>query len=145
VHGYYSKAESHRFADYYTSVNVHPIFKRLLTRKFAEIWEQLNRPEEFLLVEAGAGIGRLAAHILDFCAARLPEFYRPLRYVAVKRSTSHRAQATARLQIHATADHAQISPEIPAHISAGCVFSNELIDALPVHRIVMQNGALKEI
>src|SRR5215831_1201456 len=101
VHGYYSKAESQRFADYYTSVDVHPIFGRLLARKFAEMWEQLGRPEEFLLVEAGAGVGRLAAHILDFCAAKLPDFYRALRYVAVERSASRREQAAARLQPHA--------------------------------------------
>jgi len=145
VHGYYSKAESQRIADYYTSVDVHPIFGRLLARKFAEMWEQLGRPEEFLLVEAAAGVGRLAEHILDFCASKLPEFYRALRYVAVERSTSRRAQAAVRLEKHSAAGRLRISPEIPAHISAGCVFSNELIDALPVHRVVMQNGALKEI
>ncbi|HEX8880721.1 MAG TPA: SAM-dependent methyltransferase, partial [Candidatus Acidoferrum sp.] len=82
VHGYYSKAESQRFADYYTSVDVHPIFGRLLARKFAEMWEQLERPKEFLLVEAGAGVGRLAGHILDFCEAKLPNFRAALRYVA---------------------------------------------------------------
>ena len=48
VHGYYSKAESKRFADYYTSVDVHPIFARLLARQFAEMWESLGRPAEFM-------------------------------------------------------------------------------------------------
>jgi len=41
--------------------------------------------------------------------------------------------------------HATVSAEIPLHISAGCIFSNELVDALPVHRVVLQGGALKEI
>ena len=145
VHGYYSKAEAQRFADYYTSVDVHPIFGRLLARKFAAMWEHLQRPEEFLLVEAGAGVGRLAAHILDFCAAKLPEFYAALHYVAAERSASRREQASARLQHHASPSHFRISPEIPTHIPAGCVFSNELIDALPIHRVVLQYGALKEI
>ena len=74
VHGYYSRGESKRFADYYTSVDVHPIFGRLLARQFAEMWQQLDRPAEFLLVEAGAGVGRLAGHILEFYQAKLPEF-----------------------------------------------------------------------
>ena len=74
IHGYYSKAEAKRFADYYTSVDVHPIFGRLLARQFAEMWEHLGRPEEFMLVEAGAGVGRLASHILDFSASKLPIF-----------------------------------------------------------------------
>ncbi len=156
VHGYYSKAEFKRFADYYTSVDVHPIFARLLARQFAEMWENLGRPAEFALIEAGAGVGRFAAHVLDFCAAKLPAFYDALKYVAVERSTSRREQATTHSKRHAGAGHFTASAEVPAHISAGCLFSNELLDALPVHRIVMERlhrlkpvpldgGAMKEI
>ena len=145
VHGYYSKKELQRFADYYTSVDVHPIFGRLLARQFAEMWEQLGRPEEFLLVEVGAGVGRLAEHILDFCEAKLPDFYGSLRYVAVERSGARREAAVARLKRHREAGHFQASVEIPARIPVGCVFSNELIDALAVHRVVMRADGLKEI
>ncbi len=144
VHGYYSKVESQRFADYYTSVDVHPIFGRLLARQFAEMWEHLGKPKEFLLVEAGAGVGRLAKHILDFSEAKLPDFYRALVYVAVERSALRREQAAMRSQRHAV-EHFRTSVELPAQISAGCVFSNELIDALPVHRIVMGAHELQEI
>jgi len=145
VHGYYSKAEAKRFADYYTSVDVHPIFARLLARQFAEMWERLGRPAEFMLVEAGAGAGRFAAQVLDFCQAKVPAFYAALRYVAVERSASRREQATIYSKPHATAGHFASSAEVPAHIVAGCFFSNELIDALPVHRVVMNSDAMKEI
>lgn len=144
VYGYYSKAESERFADYYTSVDVHPIFGRLLARQFAEMWERLGWPEEFLLVEAGAGVGRLATHILDFCETKLPDFYNALRYVAVERSASRREQAEKRLERHAASGHLRVSVEMPSQIPAGCGFSNELIDALPVHRVVMRNDGLRE-
>jgi len=145
VHGYYSQAESQRFVDYYTSVDVHPIFGRLLARKFADLWQRLGQPKEFALVEAGAGVGRLALHILDLCEAKLPEFYSAASYVAVERSASRREQALARLGRHATAGRLQISAEIPQQIPAGCVFSNELIDALPVHRVVMTERGLQEV
>ncbi len=156
VRGYYSKAESKRFADYYTSVDVHPIFARLLARQFAEMWGSLGQTEEFTLVEAGAGVGRFAAQVLDFCSAKLPDFYGALRYVAVERSTSRREQATIAAKRHATAGKFTASAEVPANIAAGCFFSNELVDALPVHRVVMENshrlkpvppgaGSLKEI
>ncbi len=145
VHGYYSKAESKRFVDYYTSVDVHPIFARLLARQFAEMWESLGRPAEFALVEAGAGVGRFAGQVLDFCAAKLTDFYGALRYLAVERSTSRREQATIAAKRHAAAGHFTASAEIPARIAAGCIFSNELVDALPVHRVVMDGGALKEV
>ncbi len=145
VHGYYSKAESQRFADYYTSVDVHPIFARLLARQFVEMWASLGHPAEFSLVEAGAGVGRFAAQVLDFCAAKAPAFYEALRYVAVERSASRREQATIHSRRHAAAGHFTVSAETPAHIGAGCFFSNELLDALPVHRVVMDGGALKEV
>jgi SAM-dependent MidA family methyltransferase len=145
VHGYYSKAESKRFADYYTSVDVHPIFARLLARQFAEMWQTLDRPEEFTLVEAGAGGGRFAAQVLDFCEVKLPEFYGALRYVAVERSASRREQATIAAKRHADAEKFRASAEVPPHIATGCFFSNELVDALPAHRVAMAGGALKEI
>ena len=145
VHGYYSKPELSRFADYYTSVDVHPIFGRLLARQFAEMWENLGHPEEFKLVEAGAGVGRLAGHILDFCETKFPAFYQALRYVGVERSPARREQALASTKRHVATGHFATSVEMPSRIRAGCVFSNELIDALPVHRIVRIDGTLKEI
>jgi SAM-dependent MidA family methyltransferase len=145
VHGYYSKAESKRFADYYTSVDVHPIFARLLAQQFAEMWESLSRPAEFMLVEGGAGVGRFAAQVLEFCEGKLPDFYAALRYVEVERSAARREQATIHVRRHAVSGHATASAEIPAHIAAGCFFSNELVDALPAHRVVMDSGAMKEI
>jgi len=145
IHGYYSKAESKRFADYYTSVDVHPIFARLLARQFAEMWEKLGCPAEFTLVEAGAGGGRFATQVLDFCEAKMPAFYHALRYFAVERSASRREQATIHAKHHEATRHFTASAEFPARIAAGCVFSNELVDALPVHRVVMDGDTLKEI
>ncbi len=145
VHGYYSKAESTRFADYYTSVDVHPVFGRLLARQFAEMWEHLGCPAEFMLVEVGAGAGRLAGSILDFCEVQLTSFYQALHYIAVERSAARCEQAARNSQRHTGAGHFTSSIEIPARIPSGCLFSNEWIDALPVHRVVVDGGVLKEI
>ena len=145
AHGYYSRASAPRFGDYYTSVDVHPIFGRLVARQFAEMWELLGSPRPFVVAEAGAGVGRLAGHILDFSARALPEFYAALEYVAVERSSARRAEHAARLADHAAAGRVSSAGEIPRAISAGCIFSNELLDALPAHRVVVENGALREI
>jgi SAM-dependent MidA family methyltransferase len=145
IHGYYSRGESKRFADYYTSVDVHAIFGRLLARQFAEMWQELDHPGEFLLVEAGAGVGRLASHILEFAKANLPEFYQSLRYVAVERSPTRCDQLAARLSRFVQEGKCQPCIEIPARIPAGCLFSNELLDALPVHRVLQEKGILCEI
>ena len=143
--GYYSRAESQRFADYYTSVDVHPIFGRLLARQLAEMWERCGRPAEFMVVEAGAGVGRLATHILDFAARALPEFYAALRYVAVEQSVARRAAHASALAAHIVAGRATSVADVPVSIPAGCIFSNELLDALPVHRLFCEHGELREI
>lgn len=145
VHGYYSRESARQFGDYYTSVDVHPIFGRLLARQFAEMWEMLGSPHPFVLVETGAGVGRLAGHILDFTAQALPEFYAALEYVAVERSSARRAEHSTRLARHVAAERVSSAGEIARAISAGCIFSNELLDALPAHRVVMKHVALREI
>lgn len=145
VHGYYSQPEAQRFADYYTSVDVHPIFGRLLARQFAEMWREAGSPGEFWVVEGAAGTGRLAGHILDFARPKLAEFYEAVRYFAVERSPARCDQMAGRLAAHIAAGHCNASIEIPARIPTGCVFSNELIDALPVHQVVQQGAMLQEV
>jgi SAM-dependent MidA family methyltransferase len=145
VHGYYSQPEARKFADYYTSVDVQAIFGRLLARQFAEMWDHLGRPRAFYVVEAAAGTGRLAAQILDLAEAKLPEFYEAIRYVAVERSSARCDQLAARLTKHVVRGRCEARIDMPVKISVGCVFSNELLDALPVHRVVQEDGALREI
>jgi SAM-dependent MidA family methyltransferase len=144
-HGYYSRESARRFGDYYTSVDVHPIFGRLLARQFSEMWNLLGSPRPFVVAEVGAGVGRLAGHILDFSARALPEFYAALEYVAIERSEARRAGHAARLADHVKAARVSSAGEILSVIPAGCIFSNELLDALPAHRVVMEDGALREI
>jgi SAM-dependent MidA family methyltransferase len=141
-HGYYARPEATRFADYYTSVDVHPIFGRLLARQLAEMWEALRKPREFMAVEAGAGLGRLAAQILWFSARALPDFFRALRYVAVERSAARRSVIQSTF---GRVNPVSVASELPENIPAGCIFSNEFLDALPVHRVAQVNNELREV
>jgi SAM-dependent MidA family methyltransferase len=143
--GYYNRKESQRFADFYTSVDVHPIFGRLLARQLAEMWEALGRPVEFWAVEAAASTGRLAGQVMDFAARELGSFYEALRYVAVERSAARCGEHAAVLAAHISRGRATSAEELPLKIPAGCIFSNELLDALPVHRVVVRHGTLQEV
>ena len=143
--GYYTRADQSPRRDYFTSVDASPIFGRLLARQFQEMWVQLGRPAEFLLVEPGAGTGALAAHILDFSAESLPEFYSVLQYVAVERSAARRAAAGGALPRHLATKHFAMASDMPAQIPCGCIFSNEFFDAMPVHRLVREGSELREI
>jgi len=144
-HGYYARAESRRFANYYTSPDVHPVFGRLVARQLAEMWERLGRPGEFFAVEGGAGTGRLAGHILDFAERALPEFFGALRYVAVEPSAARLAAQAQSMGGHLAAGRAVSQPALPEQIPAGCIFSNELFDALPVDRVAGTRRGVHEI
>ena len=65
-HGYYSagRCAIGRRGDYFTSVSVGSLFGTLLAGQFAEIWEKLNRPDDFTIVEQGAHHGEFAADVL---------------------------------------------------------------------------------
>ncbi len=147
AHGYYSRISTRRFGDYYTSVDVHPIFGRLLARQFAEMWRHLGSPRPFVVAESAAGVGRLAAHILDFQRAHEPpEFYAALEYVAVGAAPAAPVRAE-----HAATPRAacwrlgefRSAAEIPsASISNGQVAFSRMNCwmLLVAHRVVMESG-----
>jgi SAM-dependent MidA family methyltransferase len=143
-HGYYTKAQQQPRRDYYTSVDTGPLFGRLLARQFHEMWERLGRPDEFVLVDSGAGVGTLAAQILDFVADEFLEFYATLQYVAIERSAIRRAAQSGALATHLSFRHSAMVSELPAEIPCGCIFSNELFDAMPVHRVIREGHDLRE-
>ncbi len=145
VHGYYTKAEQQPGRDYFTSADVSPLFGRLLARQFQEMWCALGWPDTFRLVEAGAGTGRLAKQILDFAVETWPDFYQALRFIAVERSPSRRALQSQFLDAHIARGKFASHEEFQDEVTCGCIFSNELIDAMPVHRVVREGSDLGEI
>jgi SAM-dependent MidA family methyltransferase len=144
VHGYYTKAEQEPRRDYFTSVDASPLFGRLLARQFREMWYLLGRPASFFLVEVGSGTGLLAKQILDFAAEVCPDFYAALHFIAAERSSSRRALQSEALDAHIACGKFVSQEELLDGITCGCIFSNELIDAMPVHRVIREGGHLRE-
>ncbi len=143
--GYYDGPSERRRTDYYTSVDMSPIFGRLIARQLDEMWRILGRPSRFTTAEFGAGTGALARQILDFSLDELPEFYEAIDYSAIEISAKRREVANSALAGHISAGHASILSEMAEAIAQGCVLTNEFLDALPVHRVVMEKGTLQEI
>lgn len=148
--GYYARAgrRSGRAGDFFTSVDAGPLFGELLAEQFAEMQRlaadvDASAAETYDLVEAGAGSGRLARNILDHARAALPAFYGALRLTLVERSPAARAAQDATLGPHA-GRLARSAAELPASVR-GVIFANELLDALPVHSIVMTDAGLREV
>lgn len=133
--------------DFYTSITVHAAFGRVIAREIAQMWRGMECPVDFTLVECGAANGRLACDIMDFLAEREAEMYKNLRLVLVEQEPSLEAAQREMLALHLER-LAWLSPDDFASGSftfRGCLYSNELIDALPVHRAVMTSAGLKEI
>ncbi|MDQ6656173.1 MAG: SAM-dependent methyltransferase, partial [Verrucomicrobiota bacterium] len=144
-HGYYSSGRCTigRAGDYFTSVSVGPVFGRLMALQYAEIWEVLGRPGEFRVVEQGAHGGEFAHDVLSATAAEHPAFFAALRYAIVEPFPvlKKRQEAALRDFARKVEWHASIE-DLPPF--AGAYFSNELLDAMPVHLIRWTGGEWKE-
>jgi SAM-dependent MidA family methyltransferase len=147
--GYYTSAGRKVGAegDFYTSITVHAAFGRVVAREIARMWRSMDSPAAFTLVECGAANGRLACDIMDYLAEREPEMYHGVRLVLVEQEPSLESAQREMLAAHVER-LAWLSPEEFASGNftfSGCLYSNELIDALPVHRVVMTAEGLREI
>ena len=133
--------------DFYTSITVHAAFGRVIAREIAQMWRSMGSPEDFTIVECGAASGRLACDIMDYLAEREAGLYRDLRLVLVEQEPSLESAQREMLAAHINT-LSWVSPDEFAagnFTFSGCLYSNELIDALPVHRVVMAAEGLKEI
>jgi SAM-dependent MidA family methyltransferase len=149
--GYYARAaqRSGRAGDFVTSVDAGEVFGDLLEVQIAEMADLLaadlrHATSDFDLVEAGAGNGRLSADILRAGRRNHPELYDRTRLHLVETSAAARAaQPTA---LAGVVDRlVSSSPSaLPASFE-GVLLANELLDALPVHQVVMREAGLREV
>ena len=143
--GYYTRADRRSGAagDFFTSADVGTLFGELLSHQFDEMHQLLDRATSVDLVEAAAGSGRLSRAVLDSAADHHPGFYEAVRLTLVERSPAARAAQLGTLGHHGPklAD----SAEAPPDGLRGIVFANELLDALPVHSLVMTHRGLREV
>jgi SAM-dependent MidA family methyltransferase len=135
-HGYYSSGRCAigRNGDYFTNVSVGPLFGRLLTAQFAQMWERLGETENFVIVEQGAHHGDFARDVLESAAQYRPDFFAALRYRIVEpfailqdRQSQTLAEFEDKIEWHASIN--SLYPFVGVH------FSNELLDSMPVRLI----------
>jgi SAM-dependent MidA family methyltransferase len=149
-HGYYANRALQMGVqgDFFTSPHLGPDFGELLAEQFVQMWEIMERPRPFTLVEMGAGQGLLAADVLGYLRRHFPEFCQGLQYVIVERAVPLIAAQQRQLQALVAAGldiRWQSLAEFALDSIVGCCFSNELVDALPVHQVLIKAGHLQEI
>ena len=147
--GYYTSAGRKVGAagDFYTSSNVHRVFGRLIGKEIATMWHAMGEPASFQIVEAGAGNGRLSADIMDAIAELEPALYATVTCRLIEAEPSLAATQQAMLAAHADRLAWSSPDELAAGTLAitGCILTNELVDALPVHLVEMTAAGLQEV
>ena len=149
-HGFYSTGGgAGRSGDFLTSPEVGPLFGAVLARALDDWWAELREPDPYVVVEAGAGAGTLARHVLDVG----PQCAPALRYVLVERSERLRDVQRGKLPMEPARQvlgpaivtdpdegprpQPGVGPlvtslaELPQLSFAGAVIANELLDNLP--------------
>lgn len=144
--GYYRRGIRQRWGregDYRTSPERSPLFAATFARYFAGLYETLNRPSRWTMVETGAGAGHFAEGVLTTLQFQFPEVFAATTYLIDEVSESSNLIAKERLARFAGRVEF-LAPAGMPKIEAGLVFSNELLDAFPVHRVTVRDGQLME-
>jgi SAM-dependent MidA family methyltransferase len=143
--GYYCRNDIERWGregDYRTSPERSELFAATFARYFARLYEELGSPARWTILEAGAGSGHFAHGVLQTLASDFPKVFAATRYVIDEVNAS--AQSRCRERVKAFADRVEFSTVGTVKLERGVIFSNELLDALPVHRVTRQGSDLKE-
>src|SRR3954465_4807670 len=134
--GFYSsgRCQIGRKGDCSTNVSVGPFFGRILAAQFAEIWRELKRPESFTIVEQGAHNGDFAKDVLEIIRETDADFFASLQYWVVEPFPvlETRQRETLR-DLTGKMTWWKCLKDIPEF--CGIHFSNELLDAMPVHLV----------
>jgi SAM-dependent MidA family methyltransferase len=142
-YGYYHSegTKTGKGGDYYTAPCVHPFFGRMVARQLMQMSELLGT-ERFTVVEMGAGRGFLCRDILDWASRRAPAFYDRLDYRlfdASRRRVEEQKETLALYEREGKVSWGKAGElEEGEQRIEGCFLSNELVDAFPVHRVVVQ-------
>ncbi|HZT58274.1 MAG TPA: SAM-dependent methyltransferase [Pyrinomonadaceae bacterium] len=146
--GYYRRRGAARWGragDYRTSPERSALFAATFARRFAEVFDELGGPPTLHLLEAGGGAGHFARGVLQTLQRDAPQVFSSLRYIFDESSEDSRGSAATLLAPFADRVEFRSLRNINGTFDALIVFSNELLDAFPVNRVVMRGGELREL
>ena len=140
--GYYARGEARTgwAGHFLTSPELDPVFGELWATAFEQVWAGCDRPQRFAVIEVGPGEGSFAESVL---ASIEGPFADAISYTLVERVPAAEERQRGRLgnERRVTWSH-----EMPsAGTEAGVVFSNEVLDNLPVHLVELHDGELLEL
>jgi len=150
--GYYrsSDARPGRAGDFLTAPEAHPIFGRAIARFAAGAHAALGSPATFTIRESGAGEGALAAPLVE----TLVRHEEPSTRSAPPRTVRYLVDEVDERRVGAVADRLAGLGLPPGTVTVeaddgapidGLAVANEVLDALPTHRVVQRGADLREV
>jgi len=146
--GYYCRPElirQGRAGDYRTAPETSPLFAATFAQHFVKSYFDLGKPRELIIVEAGAGSGQFASGVLTALHSSAPEVFAATRYLIDEVSPAVRAKARANLSEFGDQVEFCRLDQMGAPFESAIIFSNELIDAFPVYRVIGRSQTLKQL
>ncbi len=147
-YGYYTsgKEKIGKRGDYYTSSDVHSVFGELIARQLEQMWRLLGS-NRFTVVEIGAGKGWLCHDILSCIKNEYPEFFEKVDYkiVEISRDLIERQSDTLKGFEEKVSWESFSEGGFSFNPIEGCFLSNEFVDSLPVHQVIVEDNCFKEI
>jgi len=142
AYGYYSGGlqKFGETGDFTTAPEISTLFSQCIASQCAQVIAELVHAD---ILEAGAGSGIMAATIL----AELEQLGSlPDRYYILELSAELRQRQTQTIKSHCPQlfDRVQWLDALPLSGFRGVVLGNELIDAMPVQRFVIENSEIRE-
>jgi SAM-dependent MidA family methyltransferase len=133
-----------RDGDYLTSPEVTPVFGAIAGRQLHQMWEAMGSPPRFDIVEAGAGNGTLCRDILSWVRRAALEMLEATCYTIIEPVPALETHQRRAIELDSLEDRVGWQCELPSGIE-GCIITNELLDSMPVHRVAMEDGRLREV
>lgn len=144
--GYYCRSDRERWGregDYRTSPERSFLFSATFAHYFAKLYNDLGNPCSWTICEAGGGAGHFAETVLQTFREQHPQILAATRYVFDEASATSRSLASKRLERFGQQFEVRRLAELKP-LEPGIVFSNELLDSFPVHRLILRSGDLNE-
>ncbi len=139
--GYYANAPKiGKKGDYFTAPAVHPVFGAAVAKQILELWEIFGNPDNFTILEAGAGEGYLALDVLSYLIQQGVEFN---YYILEPFPANRKRQCETLKELAGNVRWFEKWEEIPPFV--GVFLSNELFDSLPVHLVEKTEEDLREV
>ncbi|MGI8654228.1 MAG: class I SAM-dependent methyltransferase [Pyrinomonadaceae bacterium] len=146
--GYYQQSNIARWGragDYRTSPESSSLFAITFANYFAALYEKLGAPTRWTIFEAGAGAGDFARGLLEALRQDYPRVFQATLYVIDEASSDARGRAADRLAHFGERVEFRRLAETKIFNEPCIFFSNELLDAFPIHRIQFSGGDFLEL